>query len=67
MNIHCLPHVALLSATIFLAGCATNKTEVNTWRDTQFSPAVTNTIAMTDRPKPTAEDAELGQILATEM
>lgn len=28
---------------------------------------MTNTIAMTDRPKPTAEDAALGHILEIEM
>ncbi len=50
-----------------LTGCATSGPQVNTWRDTQFSPTMTNTIAMTDRPKPTAEDAQLGQILVTEM
>ena len=60
--------VWLLLALVFLsAGCATKRPMVNTWRNPQFSPARTNTVALTQRPNPTPEDAALGQMVVAEL
>jgi hypothetical protein len=56
-----------LLPVLFAAGCATTHPEVDTWRDARFSVTATNTIAMTDRPAPTQEDAALGRMVTTEM
>ena len=59
-----LPTLAL---AVLSAGCATGRPEVNTWHDARFSPTPTNTIALTERPHPNAQDQALGQMLVTEM
>jgi hypothetical protein len=56
-----------LACAIFSAGCATNHPHVNTWRDSQFSPSVTNTIALTIRVNPTPADKFLTGILTDEL
>lgn len=63
---------ALLISSLVLAllpsGCATmQKPVVNTWRDPQFTPSPASTLALTDRPKPNAADARLGQLLVAEL
>jgi len=52
---------------ILLAGCATNHPTVGAWRGTGFHPARTDQIALTSRPDPSAEDAELGRVLVAEL
>ena len=64
MKAHCL----LLSLlTIVLAGCASNHPTMGAWRGAGFSPARSDKIALTLRPNPSAEDAEVGRILTAEL
>lgn len=56
-----------LALAIFLAGCASKHPTVGAWRGTGFSPARTDKIALTLRPNPGAEDAELGRLLTAEL
>lgn len=68
MNIFRLIPLLWLPMVLFSAGCATtHRPEVNTWGDAQFAPTPTNTIAITDRLHPSAEDEALGRLLTDEM
>ena len=52
---------------LLLTGCASNHPTVGARRGTGFAPAPTDKIALTLRPNPSAEDAELGRILTAEL
>jgi hypothetical protein len=56
-----------LMVAILSTGCATQRPEVNTWRNPQFAPTSTNTFALTLRPNPTKEDAGLGRMVVDEL
>ncbi len=53
--------------TILLAGCASNHPTVGAWRGAGFSPAQKDKIALTLRPNPSYEDAEVGRVLTAEL
>jgi len=50
-----------------LAGCATKRPQVETWRNPQFSPSRTTKLALTERPNPSPHDATLGRLLVAEL
>jgi len=57
----------LLVLAVFLAGCATSHPTVGAQRGAGFSPARTDKIALTLRPNPSQEDAQLGRLLTAEL
>jgi hypothetical protein len=59
----------LLPALLALlrTGCASKHPTVSAWRGTGFNPARTDKIALTLRPNPSPEDAELGRLLIAEL
>jgi hypothetical protein len=59
--------VLVLVLAFFSCGCTTNHPLVNTWRNPQFTPSTTNTLALTLRPNPSPEDAELGRMVLVEL
>ncbi|HLZ54762.1 MAG TPA: hypothetical protein VKS19_09820 [Verrucomicrobiae bacterium] len=52
---------------ILMAGCATRHPMVSTWHESEFSPTRADKIALTLRPRPSPEDAELGRLLVDEL
>lgn len=61
-------HFLLLPLLVVLsAGCATKQPIVGAWRTDGFSPAPTDKIALTLRPNPSPEDAQLGEMLTDEL
>lgn len=52
---------------ILMAGCATRHPVVSTWHQSEFSPTRADRIALTLRPRPSPEDAELGRLLVDEL
>ena len=52
---------------LLLTGCASNHPMMGARCGTGFSPAPTDKIALTLRPNPSTEDAELGRILTAEL
>ena len=58
--------LTLISA-ILLIGCVSNHPTVGAWRGAGFSPVRTDKIALTLRPNPNHEDAELSRVLTTEL
>jgi hypothetical protein len=57
-----MPLLAMLAA-----GCATKQPMIGAWRTEGFSPAPTDKIALTLRPNPSPEDAQLGEMLTDEL
>ena len=56
-----------LCLVILSTGCATNSVLVTAQRDSNFFPTPTDRINMSRRPNPSAEDAMLGSLLASEL
>lgn len=52
---------------VLAAGCASKQPTIGAWRGDGFSPAPTDKIALTYRPNPSPEDAQLGQMLTNEL
>jgi|SRR5690348_2290930 len=52
---------------ILMAGCATRHPIVSTWHQSEFSPRRADKMALTLRPRPSPEDAELGRLLVDEL
>ncbi|HEV2434742.1 MAG TPA: hypothetical protein VG077_01980 [Verrucomicrobiae bacterium] len=52
---------------ILMAGCATHHPLASTWHESQFSPTRADKIALTLRPQPSPEDAELDRLLVGEL
>ena len=52
---------------ILLAGCATHHPMVSAWHNSQFTLTRTDKIALTLRPDPSAQDAELNRLLVAEL
>jgi len=60
-------HLLPLASAILLTGCVSNHPTVGTWCGSGFSPVRTDKIALTLRPNPNDEDAELGRVLSAEL
>jgi hypothetical protein len=69
MKIRRLPALLGLmpALVILLAGCATRHPLVSTWTESHASPTRADKIALTLRPRPSPEDAELGRLLVDEL
>ena len=59
----CLP----LILAILSAGCATQRPQVETWCNPQYSPTPTDKIALTDRHDPSPQEEALSRLLVTEL
>lgn len=57
----------LLMVAMLAAGCATKRPLVNAWRNPQFTPTPTNTIALTIRSHPDPENVLLGRMVVDEL